>query len=394
MNLLIGTRILDLTQMLAGPFGTMMLADMGAEVIKIEEPGIGDRTRTMGPHFVAGTSAYFVSVNRNKKSMTLNLKENAGREIFYDLVKKSDVVFDNFRPGVLERLKCDYESLKKVNPKIICCSISAFGQNGPYREMPAFDLSIQALSGVMSYTGEPERAPVRMGIPMGDLAGAMYAAFAVAAALHSRDEKGNGCRIDISLLDSITALHTYVAQYYFFSGELPKPIGSGHQSVVPYQAFRTKDMYIVIAVYTDKFWEGLCKALGVEHLINDPKFATNEKRRDHRQELIKILSEAFEKKNGAEWLALLEKEGVPCGPINTLDKTLSDRQLLERNMVVELDIPDYGKLKTLGNPVKVEGSKERFVHSPKLGEHTEMILRDILGYSEEDVKKLKSIKAI
>lgn len=378
-HLLSGVRILDLSQMLAGPYTTLMLGDIGAEIIKIEEPGEGDRTRLMGPHFVNGESAYFISINRNKKSVTLNLKDTGDRELFYKLVKSSDVVFDNFRPGVLERLGCDYETLKKFNPKIISCSISAFGETGPYKDQPAFDLSIQAMAGAMSYTGEEGREPIRMGIPMGDLAGGMFAAFAISSALYFREKTGVGCRIDISLLDSLVSLHTYVAQYYFVSEKIPKPIGSAHQSVVPYQAFKTKDMYIVIAVYTDKFWDKLCRVLSAEELINDPRFSDNEKRRENRESLIPLLREIFMKKTGKEWLELLNKEGVPCAPVNTLDKVFTDQQVIARNMVIEIEHPVCGKLKMLGNPVKVKGMEEFFVPSPKLGQHNDEVKRILEG---------------
>jgi crotonobetainyl-CoA:carnitine CoA-transferase CaiB-like acyl-CoA transferase len=388
MNVLEGTRILDLTQMLAGPYGSLVLADMGAEIIKIEEPMVGDRTRTMAPHFFEGESAYFISINRNKKSLTLNLKSEKGREILYELVKQSDVVFDNFKPGTLERLGCDYETLKKINPKIISCSLSAFGENGPYRDMPAFDLSIQAMSGAMSITGEPDGAPVRMGIPMGDLAGGMFAAFAISSALYAREKTGKGYRIDLGLLDSIASLLTYVAQYYVVGGEIPKPIGSAHQSVVPYQAFKTKDIYIVVAVFTEKFWAGFCKAIGIEDLVDDPRFSTNLLRGKNRKELIPILEEAFLKKEGEEWLKILDSEGIPCAPINTVDKVLDNEQIRARDMAIDVSY-DSKKLRMLGNPVKVEGMKREYVRAPFLGEHTEEILKKMLGYSEDNIKALK-----
>jgi crotonobetainyl-CoA:carnitine CoA-transferase CaiB-like acyl-CoA transferase len=388
MNILDGVRILDLTQMLAGPYGSLVLADMGAEVIKIEEPKVGDRTRTMAPHFFEGESAYFISINRNKKSLTLNLKSEKGREIFYELVKESDVVFDNFRPGTLERLGCDYETIKKINPKIISCSLSAFGENGPYRDMPAFDLSIQAMGGAMSITGEPDGAPVRMGIPMGDIAGGMFAALAISSALYSREKSGKGVRIDLGLLDSIASLLTYVAQYYLVGGEIPKPIGSAHQSVVPYQAFKTRDIYIVIAIFTEKFWIKLCSVMGLGDLIEDERFSSNEKRSVNRKELIPILEKKLLEKSGEEWIELFNKEGVPCAPINTVDKVLADEQIKAREMAVDVSY-DSKKLRMLGNPVKVEGMKREYVRAPFLGEHTEEILKTMLGYSGEKIKTLK-----
>ncbi|UCH90044.1 MAG: CoA transferase, partial [Thermoplasmata archaeon] len=352
-NLLDGVRIIDMSRMLSGPYGSMILADMGAEVIKIEEPVGGDGTRKLGQYYIEGESAYFVSINRNKKSITLNLKTEEGRDIFYRLVEQADVVFDNFRPGILEKLKVDYETLKKINPKIICASVSGFGQDGPYRDRPAFDLILQAIGGAMSITGEPEGDPVRMGIPTGDLAGGMFAAHGVCAALYQREKTGEGCRIDVGLLDSQVSMLTYVAEYVVFGGEIPKPIGSGHQSVVPYQAFKTADIYIVIAVFVEKFWQLLCKVLELEHLTNDPKFETNDKRRENKSELIPILQEKLLTKPGEEWLKLLAEAGVPSGPINTVDKVMEDEQVVARNMVPEIDHPKCGKLKVLGNPIKI-----------------------------------------
>ena len=251
-RLLEGIRIIDLTRMLSGPYATSILADSGAEVIKVETPGGGDPMREMCPRLPNGTSAYFVSINRNKKSLTLNLKSPQALPIFRKLVQVSDGVIDNFRPGVMEKLNLDYLRLKEVNPKIISCSITAFGESGPYRDFPAFDLILQALSGAMSITGEPGRTPVRMGIPMGDLAGALFAAQGVASALFKRERTGKGCRISVSLLDAMVHLLTYVAQYFFVDGKVPGPIGSGHQTVVPYQAFKTRDIHIVVAVFVER----------------------------------------------------------------------------------------------------------------------------------------------
>ena len=389
MHLLDGVRILDLSQMLAGPYGSLLLADMGAEVIKVEEPDTGDRTRTIGPHFFEGQSAYFISINRNKRSVTLNLKSEKGKSVFYGLVKNADVVFDNFRPGTLKKLGCDYETLKKYNPKIISCSLSAFGENGPYRDYPAFDLTIQALGGMMSYMGEPGGKPVRMGAPMGDLAGGMFAALAISSALYSRDKTGKGCKMDLALLDCLISLHTYVAQYYAVDGVIPEPIGSGHQSVVPYQAFKTKDIHIVIAVFTEKFWARFCKVLGREELATDPRFENNHKRAENRNELIPILEEIFLTKTGDEWIRALNEEGVPCAPISTMDKVFADEQVRARDMVVEVSY-ESGNLKMLGNPVKVEGAEQRYEQSESLGKSTDEVLKSILGYSDEDLKKLRS----
>ncbi len=387
--MLSGVRIVDLTQMLAGPYGSMLLADLGAEVIKVEDPRGGDPTRRLGPPFVEGESGYFISVNRNKRSVALDLRKAEGRQVLYDLVKVSDVVFNNFRPGTMEKLGCDYETLKEINPQIIYCSLTGFGETGPYRDRPAFDLAIQAISGAMSITGEPGRPPVRMGIPLGDLSGSLFCAFAISAALYDREKTGSGCRIDVGLMDCMVSLLTYVGQYYLIDGKVPGPIGSAHQSVVPYQAFAAEDIYIVVAVFVEKFWRAFCQVLGIEELCDDPRFANNDRRRQHREELVPILEDIFRTKPGDEWLRLLSEAGVPCSPINTLDRIFSAPQVEARNMVVEIDHPKAGRLRSIGNPVKTFPMHEHpFEPAPLHGQHTEEVLRDILGYTPQDIGRL------
>jgi crotonobetainyl-CoA:carnitine CoA-transferase CaiB-like acyl-CoA transferase len=378
-ELLSGAVVLDLTQMLSGPYASLLLADLGARVIKIEDPGTGDRIRGMGPHFNQGESAYFLAVNRNKESVCLDLRKEKDREIFYRLVEKADVVLDNFRPRVLQKLGLEYEILKKRNPKIIHLSLSAFGQDGPYRESPAFDLTLQALSGAMSVTGEPGGDPVRLGLPMGDLAGGTFAALAVAAALFHREKTGEGCRIDISLLDSMVSLLTYMAGYYWHSGDIPGPIGSGHQTVVPYQAFRTKTFHIVIAVFVEKFWRALCEVLGIPEIADDPRFNSNLNRLQNKDILIPVLQERFLTRSGEDWLQKLTAAEVPCAPVNTLDRVLNDPQVLYRGMVAEVDHPKCGRLKVLGNPFIVRGVKRTYKPAPLLGEHTRSVLAELLG---------------
>jgi crotonobetainyl-CoA:carnitine CoA-transferase CaiB-like acyl-CoA transferase len=387
--LLDGVRILDMSQMLAGPYCSMLLADLGAEVIKIESPGEGDRIRKMGIYKIGGQSAYFLSINRNKKSVTLNLKSERGRELFYELVNKSDVVFDNLRPATLQKLGASYEEVKKHNPKIVSCSITAFGPDGPYADWPAFDLTLQAMSGAMSYTGEPGRPPVRMGLPMGDLAGAMMAAYAISSALFKREKTGEGSKLDIGLLDSVVSLHTYVAQYLIAGSPIPEQIGSGHISVVPYGAYRTSDGWITIAIFTERFWENFCKVLGVPELAKDPRFVTNNDRSKNREVLNPIIEEKLKAKTTVEWVEILGRERIPCGALNTMDKVLKDKQLRHRDMVVSVEIPEGGVTEMLGNPVKAGDMEQRYQFSPKLGEHTEEVLTEVLGLETVEVDELR-----
>ena len=385
-----GVRVVDMAQMLAGGYGSMLLGDLGAEVLKIEPIEVGDRTRLLGPPFVEGESAYFMSINRNKKSVALDVTKEQGRQILYNLVRVSDVVFHNFRPGVMEKLKCDYNTLKGINPRVIYCGLTGYGETGPYRDYPAFDLAIQAVSGAMSITGESGRPPVRMGIPMGDLAGSLFAAFAISAALYAREVTGEGRKIELSLMDCNVSLLTYVGQYYLMDGQVPGPIGSGHQSVVPYQAFATQDIYIVVAVFVEKFWQAFCRVLGIEELIDDPRFCDNDHRRDNREELVPILEEIFRTRPGEEWLQLLREAQVPCGPINTLDRLFADPQVTARRMVVEIDHPKVGRFRSIGNPVKTPPMPEGPFEPPPLhGQHTDEVLRELLGYSAERIAQLR-----
>ncbi len=391
--LLSGIRVLDLTRMLAGPYGTLLLADMGAEVIKIEDPA-GDPMRRMGPHFKAGESAYFLSANRGKKSVTLNLKSAEGQQTFFDLLAVCDVVYENFRPGVMERLGLAYETLKSREPDIILCSISGYGQNGPRREQPAFDLVLQALGGGLSITGEPGRVPVRMGLPVADLAGGMFGAMAVAAALHRRAQTGEGAHLDISLLDGQVSLLTYMAQYYFIGGEVPRSWGAQHENVVPYNAYATADGSLVVAAFAEKFWRGLCRALELDELIDDSRFATNPDRRQNREALNLVLAETFLTRSTAQWMARLEDAGVPAGPIQQVDEVLEDPQILARNMRITTEHPTIGPLEMLGNPIKVTDTEETITPPPLLGQHTEQVLSDLLGYSPEKIAALREAGVI
>jgi crotonobetainyl-CoA:carnitine CoA-transferase CaiB-like acyl-CoA transferase len=387
-------RILDLSLIMAGPYCTLILGDLGAEVIKIERPGVGEGARGMPPHFFEGESAYFIAMNRNKKSITLDLKFEKGREIFYGLAKQSDVVVDNFRPGVVKKLGADYDTLKKINPRIICCSISGYGQTGPFNDQPAFDLVIQARGGIMSYTGEQGQMPVRMGAPMGDLAGGLFATQGILAALYQREKTGRGQTVDISLLDCQTSLLTYRAQYYFVGNEIAQPVGSGHVSAHPIRAFRTKTFDIVVDANTENIFAELCQALEVPEMCRNPNFDSRENRLKNSKDLYSILENIFLEKTGEEWLEILEKK-IPVAPINTIDKALSDPQTLSRNMVAGVEYEGGKKLKILGNPIKLsEVEQEVFRRPPRLGEHTEAILRNLLNYSTEEIEELRRQKVI
>jgi formyl-CoA transferase/CoA:oxalate CoA-transferase len=396
MRLLNGVRVLDLSRMLAGPYGSMLLADMGAEVIKIEDPEGGDPMRAMGPPFLPdGESAYFLAINRNKKSVALGLAEPAGRQVFLELVRTADVVWENFRPGVMARLGCEYASLAAVNPRLVVCSVSAYGQHGPYRDWPAFDLALQAMGGAMSLTGEPGGRPMRMGLPMGDLAGAMMAAFAVVAALFRRQVTGHGAHLDLSLLDCQVSLLTYLAQYFWTDGCVPGPQGSAHLSVAPYQALATRDGHIIVAVFAEKFWRGFCLAAGHPEWERDPRFVTNRDRVANRQALTPLIETVFATRTSAEWLSRLTAEGVPAAPIQALDRVLVDPQLRLRQMVVEMQHPRHGTIPTLGTPIKVDGQLGLEVAPPPaLGEHTEAVLGELLHYSGDRIAGLRQAGAI
>ncbi|MBI1962480.1 MAG: CoA transferase [Candidatus Rokubacteria bacterium] len=378
--------------MLAGPYGSLLLADLGAEVIKIEEPDGGDPMRAMGPPFLAGgESAYFLAINRNKKSVALDLTKEAGREVFHDLVRRADVVLENFRPGVMERLGCAYAKLFSLNPRIIVCSVSAYGQEGPYRDWPAFDLAIQAMGGAMSVTGEKGGRPVRMGLPMGDLAGGIFGAFAVAGALFRRERTGEGAHVDLSLLDCQVSLLTYIAQYFWTNGRVPGPLGSAHSSVVPYGALVTRDGHLIVAVFAEKFWSGFCRAVEHREWEHDLRFASNRDRVANRDVLMPLVDAAFRARPTAEWLARLQAEGVPAAPIQTVDRVLADPQVRRREMVVEMAHPVLGRMPTLGTPVKVDGAMGLAVAPPpRLGEHTDEVLAGLLEYSNVRLAELRA----
>ena len=396
MSLFDGVRVLDLSRMLAGPYGSLLLADMGADVIKIEDPEGGDPMRAMGPPFRPdGESAYFLAVNRSKKSVAIDLTRDDGRAVFFDLVRVADVVWHNFRPGVMEKLGCDNGTLSAINPRLIVCAISAYGQDGPYREYPAFDLALQAMGGAMSVTGEPGGSPMRMGLPMGDLSGGMFGAFAVAGALFQRARTGRGTYLDLSLLDCQVSLLSYMAQYYWTDGRVPGPQGTAHASVVPYQALATSDGHLIVAVFAEKFWAGFCRAAGKPEWERDSRFATNRDRVAHRKEFGDEAAALFVTRTTHEWLTRLHGEGVPAAPILSVDQVLNDPQVRHRDMVVELRHPRHGMVPTLGTPIKFQPPAP-FTPAPPatLGEHTDAILTDLLQYPATRIEALRRAGAI
>jgi crotonobetainyl-CoA:carnitine CoA-transferase CaiB-like acyl-CoA transferase len=389
-----GIRIIDFSKALAGPYCTMLLADMGAEVIKVEMPGSGDDSRGWGPPFIDGESAYFLSINRNKKSITLNLKDNKAKEIALKIIEKADIVLESNRPGVMTKLGLDYETVKKINPGIIYCSISGFGQTGPYSKRPGFDQVIQGYGGIMGLTGEKGGGPLKVGIAVTDIATGMFAATGILTALYHRERTGQGQHVDASMLDGQVSWLTYQAGRYLASGNVPQRIGSAHPLIVPYQDFEASDGFINIAAGNDNLWKKFCAVTDLSDIADDPKFATNPKRVENRDEVVAIVSKKIKTKTMQEWLDILNDEGVPCGPIYTVDQIFNDPQVLAREMLVEVDHPKCGKIQVTGSPIKLsETPAEITTHPPMLGEHNSSILQEF-GFSEEDITKLKEDKVI
>lgn len=395
MKALDGIRVLDLTRALAGPFCTLMLGDNGADVIKVEIPGSGDDTRKWGPPFIGEESAYYLSINRNKRSLTLNLQDAQAQEVFMKLALDIDVVVENFTPGVMGRFGLDYDAVKAVNPKVVYCSISGFGQDGPYRNRPAYDQIMQGVGGLMSITGEPDGEPQKIGIAVTDIGAGMWSAFAIMAALNHRGKTGEGQYIDISMLDAQVAWLTYQAAFFFANGEAPKRMGAAHPTLVPYQAFMCKDgKYINVAVGSERIWERFCQGMEREDLKDHPDYATNSVRVNNRGAMVSMLQEIFLTRPVAEWVKDLQAANVPCGPINDLADVFADPQVLARNMYLEMAHPTLGSIKQTGLPIKFSltpGGLDR--HPPLLGEHNQEILKS-LGYSEADVQSLMAQSVI
>ena len=382
-------RVLDLSRILSGPYCTMVLADFGADVIKVERPGSGDDTRDWVPPLIGDESAYFLSVNRNKRSLTLDLKSPEGRGIIYKLVKWADVVVENFRPGTAEKLGIGYDTLKELNPRLIYCAISGFGQTGPYRDKPGYDAVGQAMGGLMSVTGYPGLPPVRFGVAIADLGAAMWSLVGILSALHVREETGRGQYIDTSLFEGQVSWLTYVAGNYFATGENPERHGSAHPNIVPYQAFETSDGAVMIAIGNDSLWRKFVVAIERPALGDDPKYTTNETRAAHRDELIGVLSDVFEAQTTDEWLEQLGQGGVPVSPIQSVADVVEDPHAAARDMFVKLQHPTAGEITVTGIPVKFsETPGEVVTPPPTLGQHSEEVLLE-LGYSQNDIAELR-----
>ncbi len=393
-----GVRVLDLTQVLAGPFTGRLLGDLGADVIKVEQPEAGEPSRGMGPYFLNGESYYYLGFNANKRGITLNLGGPQGREIFYDLVRVSDVILENFRPSVPPKLGIDYQTLRKINERIVYCSISGFGHGVASENRPAMDTNVQALSGVMSIIGAEGQPPAVMGFPVGDLGGAYVAVSGITTALFDRERTGKGRWVDISLLDVMVSLQGYIGTAYLVSGKEPGRVGSGHPTNIPVSAFKTKDgLFVQVQCPHQRLYEMLTEAIvknttGFEDLPKDPRFATPNDRLKNRNELYNVLARAFATRTAEDWLARLA-DIVPVSRVNTIGQALQEPSVVQRHMIPEVNHPVAGKYKMLGNPIKM-GQDEVFAPPPTLGQHNEEVLRQVLGYTPERIKTLREAGAI
>ncbi|MHC1760731.1 MAG: CaiB/BaiF CoA transferase family protein [Negativicutes bacterium] len=387
MKPLAGLRVLDLTRVLAGPYCAMMLADYGADIVKIEPPKVGDDSRAFGP-FVGKESAYFMSLNRNKRSMTLNFKRQEEVDVFKEMVKHADVVLENYRPGTMEKFGLGYDELKAINPSIIYAACSGFGHSGPYQYKPAYDIIVQAMGGIMSITGPEGGEPSRVGASVGDIIAGMFTAYGVMMALYHREKTGEGQKVDVGMLDCQVAVLENAIARYVTSGNVPVPLGNRHPSISPFSSFTAKDGHIIVGAGNERLWIKLCNILGTPELLKDPRFDTNSNRTAHVKELSAILNEVFSHKTISEWLVVLEEAELPCAPINTIDKIVNDPQIKARDMIVEVEHPIAGHLKMAGLPVKMSvtpGAIER--PAPLLGQHTAELLKEILGWDEAKTAK-------
>jgi len=383
-----GITVVDFSRVLAGPYCTMVLADLGARVIKIEIPGVGDDSRSYGP-FVADESAYFISLNRNKESLTLNLKTTQGLEIARRLCALSDVLVENFRPGTMNRLGLGYDVAKEINPRLIYASISGYGQDGPWKNKPAYDIIIQGVSGIMSITGQPGGLPTKTGMSVADITTGMFAAIGILVALYERDRSGKGQRIDAAMLDCQLAILENAIARYLVTGKVPGPLGTRHPSITPFAAFPSKDGYILVGMGNDSLWKKFCISVGRKELSEDPRFSNNRLRTENWNQLRPILNEIFRKRTTSEWIEFLEDQGIPCGPVNTIDKVVEHPQVKSRNTLVDVPLASTGTLKIPRMPVRMSRTDPCIYNrAPRLGENRESILRE-LGYSDSDIESFK-----
>jgi crotonobetainyl-CoA:carnitine CoA-transferase CaiB-like acyl-CoA transferase len=391
---LAGIKVVDLSRFIAGPYCTMKLGDMGAEVIKVETTGKGDDSRALGPPFINGESAYYLSFNRNKKSIALNLRAEKAKEILHRLIREADVFVENFRIGVTAEMGLTYEDVKKIKPDIIYCSITGFGHNSPYREKPSFDVMVQGEAGLMSVTGFPDGPPQRVGVAIADILGGFHAVEGILLALLVRQKGGQGQFIDVSLMDSILAILTYQAGHFLATGEAPHRVGNRHPMITPYESFESRDGYVIFAVGNQRLWENFVQVLGRSDLNEDPRFSSMAERNRHPAELKEIIESITIEKTTEQWIQTMEEAGVPCGRIRTLDQVLSDPHVRVREMVVEREHPTAGLIKLMGVPVKMSLTPgEVAVPPPTLGQHTLEILKG-LGYAEQEIIQLQSEKVI
>lgn len=389
-------RVLDLTWVLAGPFASMLLCDLGADVIKVERPPWGDISRTTGP-YQNGFSGYFFSINRGKRSVAIDLRNPEGRELFLRLAERADVVMENFTPGTMEKLGLGYAVLAARNPRLVYASTSGFGQDGPYRNRPALDIIVQAMGGAMSITGEPGGRPVRPGVSYGDIAAGLFTVVGILAALHERERTGRGQAVDISMLDCQVTVMENAIMRYFVTGEVPGPLGTRHPSATPFQAFPTADGYLVVALGfgEENQWNLLCGLLGLPELIDDPRFETGPKRTANHALLEPILEAAFRKRTTAEWLVELEAVGIPCGPINRVSDVVTDSQVQHRNMIVPVEHPRAGTIPIANTPFKFSASQAGIKGPPPdYGQHTREVLRELLGLDDDTINDLVARKVV
>ena len=390
-----GVRVLDLTRVVAGPYCSMFLGDLGAEVVKVEQPGMGDDTRGWGPPFAGGESAYYLCINRNKQSLTLDIKSKRSVELLRELVKVADVIIENFRPGTMERLRLSEKELRELNPRLIYASLTGFGADGPMSDWPGYDLIVQAWGGLMSITGTPEAEPVKVGVAIIDLVAGLMLGKAITAALYAREKIGVGQRIDTSLLEAEVASLINVGSNYLVGGKVPTRWGNAHPNIVPYQNFKTADGYLVIGVASEVIWRRFCQAIGRAELIDDNRFADNSKRVANRVELIGLLGEIFLQRNNAAWFKLLTDAEVPCAPVQTIDQVFQAPQVLHRDMLMEVEHPTAGKIRMAGIPVKFSVTPASVrMPPPLLGEHNSEILKNWLGMSAGAIDELKREKII